>query len=88
MGSIPLPFSVLIIFPIWHYLVSVAFVWPKFKTWKKAVSPDIATWRNFKTRVLLQNEPPHKLSPFWGTLKQVTSFLGGFLYLSATAGYY
>jgi len=85
MGSIPLSFSVLIVFPIWHYLVSVAFVWPKFKAWKRAATNDNASWKEFKTRVLWHNEPPHRLSPFWGTLKQITSFLGGCLYLLATA---
>ena len=85
MGSVPLVFTILIVFPIWHYLISIVFVLPKFKIWKGLVSPDEAIWKNFTSRVLWRNDPPHKLSPFWGTFKQVISFLGGAAYMFVTA---
>ncbi|MEP5632792.1 MAG: hypothetical protein ABJP79_13000 [Tateyamaria sp.] len=86
MSSIPFSFSVVIVFPIWHYLVSVAFVWPKFKAWKRTDNNDNAIWKEFEIRVLWHNETPHELSPFWGTLKQIISIFGGCLYLLATTG--
>ncbi len=87
MGSIPLPFLVVIIFPFWHYMISVAFVWPKFKAWQRTQLDEHKSWKEFKSRVLWHNEPPHKLSSFWGTLKQLISFLVGTFCLIAAASY-
>jgi len=86
MDSVLLALTTLIFFPIWHQLISIVFVLPKFKIWRNLVSQSDATWKNFKSRVLWHNDPPHKLSPFWGTFKQVISFLGGASYLFVMVG--
>ena len=70
----PAPFLIIIIFPILHYAISVVFVIPKFIEWRN-MNVENTSFKDFKNEVLWSNAPPHRLSVFWGSMKQVTSFL-------------
>jgi hypothetical protein len=83
----PLSLFIVILFPIWHYAVSVLFVLPKFLTWKKLDHANVS-FRHFTSRVLWHNEPPHRLSGMTGTLKQLISFAGAAFFLFHTSGIY